>query len=98
MLNNKATHTTFENLVRIRNNKRQTSREHHVNKEDVIAKVIEDINFLRDRIAHIKRAKKALTNPTILKTYQSMLESREKVLASLSETSLDYFREETRFN
>ncbi len=98
MLNNKARSTSFENLVRLRNTRRQSVRETPVNKDEVIAKVIEDINFLRDRIAHIKRAKKSLTNPTILNTYQSMLESRETVLASLSEASLEYFREQARFN
>jgi hypothetical protein len=48
-------------------------------------KVIEDIYFLRDRIERIKRLQ--TPNSTVLKTYQSMLESREAVLAWLRENT-----------
>ncbi len=45
------------------------------------SKVLEDIRFLRDRIDRIKK----LHNPnsTVLKTYESMLASREAVIAWL---------------
>jgi len=44
----------------------------------VTAKVLEDINFLRDRIDKIKRLNSP--NKTILSTYEEMLESRESIL------------------
>lgn len=46
-------------------------------------KVLEDIHFLQDRINRIKRLQ--TPNSTVLKTYQSMLESRESVLQWLRE-------------
>ena len=46
-------------------------------------KVIEDIQFLKDRIERIKRLQ--TPNSTVLRTYQSMLESRESVLEWLVE-------------
>jgi hypothetical protein len=49
----------------------------------IAAKVIEDIHFLQDRIDRIKKLQ--TPNSTVLKTYQSMLESREAVLAWLRE-------------
>lgn len=49
----------------------------------IAAKVIEDIQFLQDRIERIKKLQ--TPNSTVLKTYQSMLESREAVLAWLRE-------------
>lgn len=49
----------------------------------IAAKVIEDIHFLQDRIERIKKLQ--TPNSTVLKTYQSMLESREAVLAWLRE-------------
>lgn len=96
MLNNHVAYTHVENLIRLRSNKREASQEQGMNKDDVIAKVLEDIHFLRDRIAHVKRAKKNLVNPTMLKTYESLLESRESVFAKLTNSA--YAREETRFN
>lgn len=56
-----------------------------VDPESVKQKVIEDINFLRDRIEHIKRTRMAENNPLILQTYESMLESRLAVLDWLSD-------------
>lgn len=49
----------------------------------IAAKVIEDIHFLQDRIDRIKKLQ--TPNSTVLKTYQSMLESREAVLTWLRE-------------
>lgn len=49
----------------------------------IAAKVIEDIHFLQDRIERIKKLQ--TPNSTVLKTYQSMLESREAVLLWLRE-------------
>lgn len=49
----------------------------------IATKVIEDIHFLQDRIERIKKLQ--TPNSTVLKTYQSMLESREAVLAWLRE-------------
>lgn len=49
----------------------------------IAAKVHEDIHFLEDRIARIKKLQ--TPNSTVLKTYQSMLESRESVLLWLKE-------------
>lgn len=49
----------------------------------IAAKVIEDIHFLKDRIERIKKLQ--TPNSTVLKTYQSMLESRESVLEWLQE-------------
>lgn len=56
-----------------------------VTPDEVTAKVVEDIKFLRGRIDHIKRVKHARSNPSILKTYETMLESRESILAWLDE-------------
>ena len=56
--------------------------------QDMATKVMEDIHFLRDRIAHIKRSRMSSPNPVILQTYQSMLESRESVLAWLNEHNI----------
>jgi hypothetical protein len=53
------------------------------NTSAITAKVIEDINFLQDRIARIKKLQ--TPNSAVLKTYQSMLESRESVLQWLNE-------------
>lgn len=44
----------------------------------IASKVIEDIHFLQDRIERIKKLQ--TPNSTVLKTYQSMLESRQAVL------------------
>lgn len=49
----------------------------------IAAKVLEDIQFLQDRIARIKKLQ--TPNATVLKTYESMLESRESVLQWLQE-------------
>jgi hypothetical protein len=49
----------------------------------IAAKVLEDIHFLQDRIARIKKLQ--TPNSAVLKTYQSMLESRESVLQWLKE-------------
>lgn len=49
----------------------------------IAAKVIEDIHFLQDRIDRIKKLQ--TPNSTVLKTYQSMLESRQAVLQWLKE-------------
>lgn len=46
-------------------------------------KVLEDIQFLQDRISRIKKLQ--TPNSTVLKTYESMLESRESVLQWLRE-------------
>lgn len=46
-------------------------------------KVVEDIQFLQDRIERIKRLQ--TPNSTVLSTYQSMLDSRQAVLQWLRE-------------
>jgi len=78
-------HSTFESLVRLRSNRRKRSVDKRVNPEEVKAKVLEDISFLRGRIDHIKRARQPNSNPSILQTYESMLESRESVLVWLND-------------
>ena len=84
----------FDELNRVRNSTphRQESRMNQVGTavitDDVTAKVIEDIQFLRDRIAYIKRSDSA-TNTAILETYENMLESRESVLAIMQKNELD---------
>lgn len=45
------------------------------------AKVTEDIQFLMDRIERVKNLQ--TPNTTVLKTYQSMLKSRQEVLVWL---------------
>lgn len=55
----------------------------HVNVNTVTSKVLEDINFLRNRIQMIEN--QSTPNPVILNTYQKMLESRESVLNWLEE-------------
>lgn len=49
----------------------------------IAAKIAEDIQFLQDRIARIKKLQ--TPNSSVLNTYQSMLESRESVLQWLKE-------------
>lgn len=51
----------------------------------MVTKVIEDIRFLRDRIERIKKLH--TPNSTVLKTYESMLASREAVLLWLRENT-----------
>ncbi|MFL0810978.1 MAG: hypothetical protein K6L76_11235 [Agarilytica sp.] len=82
---NKINECSFEELVRLRTHKRTYDELVPAITEDVLAKVIEDINFLRDRIGHVKRTKLASRNPSILATYESMLRSRESVLQWLQE-------------
>lgn len=56
---------------------------YNANSSAIASKVIEDIQFLQDRIERIKKLQ--TPNSTVLKTYQSMLESRESVLEWLRE-------------
>lgn len=86
---NKTGEYHFDELVRLRTHKRQSDDIDQVDPDEVLAKVIEDINFLRDRIDHVKRTKLASRNPTILATYESMLRSRESVLMWLQEEQPD---------
>lgn len=53
------------------------------NSSTIVEKVREDILFLQDRIERIKAL--AAPNPTVLQTYQSMLESRKAVLQWLKD-------------
>lgn len=53
------------------------------NSAAMVTKVIEDIRFLRDRIERIKKLH--TPNSTVLKTYESMLTSREAVLHWMTE-------------
>ncbi len=62
---------------------RPVSRELSSNSAMAI-KVMEDIGFLRDRIERIKKLH--TPNSTVLKTYESMLASREAVLNWLKES------------
>ena len=93
-------HSTPDRLVRLRSHTRRQGddrttdgRPSNANAPDsgqpdvsrIEAKIIEDIQFLRDRIAHIKRAKLGVASPSILSTYESMLESRESALYWLRE-------------
>jgi|GEM_PF-2071422 len=73
--------STIGEVLRRHANRRQPNAKINVDPQAVKAKVIEDINFLRSRIDHIRRAETLHSNPTIVKTYESMLESRESVLA-----------------
>lgn len=50
----------------------------HMNLGSMAKKVMEDIQFLQDRIDRIKQLQ--TPNSSVLKTYQSMLASREEVL------------------
>lgn len=56
---------------------------YNANNAAIADKVIEDIHFLQDRIERIKKLQ--TPNSTVLKTYQSMLESRQAVLEWLKE-------------
>ncbi len=82
---NKSSEKTFDELIRLRTNRHSDGENQRVDPGDVINKVIEDINFLRGRIAHIERSAISSQNPTILTTYESMLKSRESVLHWLQE-------------
>ena len=53
---------------------------------EITDKVVEDIHFLRGRINHIQNAQHTHSSPSILKTYQSMLESKEAILTWLCKT------------
>lgn len=57
----------------------------HVNVSAVANKVLEDIRFLRDRIALIRQQRNP--NPVMLSTFEKMLESRKAVLHWLQEQS-----------
>ncbi len=81
--------STYDELIRLRTHKRHNDGHERVSPEEVMKKVIEDINFLRGRIDHIKRSAMAASNPTIIETYESMLQSRESVLAWLQEDMAD---------
>ena len=94
-------HNTPDRLVRLRSLNRQRNAPGNSQANDcsldasepdvhqIEAKIIEDIQFLRDRIAHIKRAKLGITSPSILSTYESMLESRESALYWLREEGVE---------
>ncbi len=82
---NKTANYTFDSSMRIGFFRRQNIRNEQVDPETVRAKVIEDINFLRGRIDRIKRSNGARINPSIVKTYESMLESREAILSWLED-------------
>ncbi len=55
------------------------------NCQAIALKVKEDIHFLQDRIERIKKLQ--TPNSSVLKTYQSMLESREAVYLWLQENA-----------
>ncbi len=95
---NKPSENTFDELIRLRTHKRQNINDTHVDPDEVLAKVIEDINFLRGRIDHIKRSTLSVRNPTILATYESMLKSRESILTWLQEDSDDMYRNSSHVN
>lgn len=58
---------------------------YNLSNAEMATKVTEDIRFLQDRIERIKS--QSAPNTTVLKTYQSMLESREVVLKWIHENS-----------
>ncbi|MFL0800768.1 MAG: hypothetical protein K6L80_09995 [Agarilytica sp.] len=95
---NKPSENTFDELIRLRTHKRPNVDDTHVDPDEVLAKVIEDINFLRGRIDHIKRSSLSARNPTILSTYESMLKSRESILTWLQEDSDDMYHSSSRAN
>ena len=82
--------STYDELLRLRTHKRHSDRHERIRAEEVIEKVIEDINFLQGRIDHIKRSALAINNPSIIATYESMLQSRESVLAWLQEGTQEF--------
>ncbi len=88
---------TIDDLLRLRTNKRHETN-NRVDPDEVVAKVIEDINFLRGRINHIKRAALTPRTPTILNTYESMLKSRESVLSWLQDGASNSNYERTHTN
>lgn len=49
----------------------------------IVAKVLEDIHFLQERISRVKKLQ--TPDPIVLKTYQSMLDSRASVLQWLKD-------------
>ena len=51
--------------------------------QELIDKVIQDINFLKDRIIRLKSSNHFGCNPIVLKTYEGMLESRKSILSWL---------------
>lgn len=65
---------------------------------ELVEKIQEDVYFLKDRIAHIKRSHTASSNPSVLKTYQSMLESREAVLQSIYAEQDDHYDDNVKNN
>lgn len=79
------TDSTLQSFMHSKSNRHRVSQGEYVNAEEVKTKVIEDINFLRGRISHIKHSKFVTPNSSILKTYESMLQSRESVLSWLLE-------------
>ncbi|WP_086929725.1 hypothetical protein [Agarilytica rhodophyticola] len=83
------TNRTLPNFVHYRSNRHRVSQGQYVNPDEVKIKVIEDINFLRGRISHIKHSKFVTPNSSILKTYESMLQSRESVLSWLLENDYE---------
>lgn len=94
----KSGETTFDELIRLRTNKHSNGEHRHVDPSDVISKVVEDINFLRGRIAHIKKSSISSRNPTILATYESMLKSRESVLSWLQDDTQDFLENKSQVN
>lgn len=76
-------HENIEKGVLLSTYERREALHNRIKSLEFVEKIQEDIYFLKDRIAHIKRSRIASSNPTILKTYQSMLESRETVLKSI---------------
>lgn len=83
--------SSFDGLLRLRTARCcEAVSNHSVSAENVKAKVIEDIHFLRARISHVKRTKMAFYNPEILATYESMLTSREAVLEWLDSDNANH--------
>ncbi len=79
-----APHTTSH--TKAEGDRSRTIGSEHVNGHTVTNKVLEDIDFLRDRIMMIESQK--VPNSVILNTYKKMLESREAVLGWLEENEV----------
>lgn len=63
------------------------ARSHHrINFSAETLKLMEEINFLRDRVNKIKSFKSP--NPSMLKIYQTMLDEREAILSRLQKKGM----------
>ncbi len=72
------------NIQSVKDKGARLARSHHrINFSAETLKLMEEINFLRDRVNKIKAFKSP--NPGMLEIYQTMLDDRESILSRLRE-------------